>query len=51
MDSYIRDYSSALYSLACLKGMPGKYIVRPEESWIDIIELPLYKTSLILITP
>jgi len=22
MDSYIRDYSSALYSLACLKGMP-----------------------------
>lgn len=39
MESYIKDYSSALYSLACLKGMPGKYIVRPEESWINIIEI------------
>ena len=39
MENYIKDYSSALYNLACLKGMPGKYIVRPEESWIDIIEI------------
>ena len=38
MENYINDYSSALYNLACLKGMPGKYIVRPEESWIEIIE-------------
>ena len=28
MENYIKDYSSALYNLACLKGMPGKYIVR-----------------------
>ena len=39
MENYIKDYSSALYNLACLKSMPGKYIVRPEENWIDIIEI------------
>lgn len=39
MKSNIKDYSSALYNLACLKGMPSKYIVRPEENWIDIIDI------------
>ena len=42
MENYIKDYSSALYNLACLKSMPGKYIVRPEENWIDIIEILLW---------